>query len=119
MIAGTNTDSTANQAVLSFIEALNKEDFKAARNYLTDDMKFEGVMGTRDGAEAYIADMERMKFKYNIRKVFVDGSDVCLFYDINMGGATLFCCGWYKTTHAKINWFKVVFDPRPLLDWKK
>jgi limonene-1,2-epoxide hydrolase len=119
MITDTNTDSAARQVALSFIEALNKEDFKTARNYLTDDMKFEGVMGTRDGAEAYIADMERMKFKYNIKKVFADADDVCLFYDINMGNATLFCCGWYKIADAKINWFKVVFDPRPLLDGKK
>lgn len=116
MTAQTNPDSAAKVAVLSFIEALNKENFDVARQFLTDDMKFEGVMGTRDGAEAYIADMKRMKFKYAIKKVFIDGDDVCLFYDINMGNATLFCCGWYKVTDAKISWFKVVFDPRPLLE---
>jgi len=111
-------DSSTKYVVLSFIEALNKEDFKIARDYLTDNMKFEGVMGSRDSADAYIADMQRMKFKYNIQKAFIDGDDVCLFYDIDMGDATLFCCGWYKVIHGKISWFKVVFDPRPLLPGK-
>jgi len=118
MIAQTNSDSAAKVAVLSFIEALNKEDFDAARQFLANNMKFEGVMGTRDGADAYIADMERMKFKYAVKKAFTDGDDVCLLYDINMGGITIFCSGWYKVTNAKINWFKVVFDPRPLLEKK-
>jgi limonene-1,2-epoxide hydrolase len=116
MIADTNTDSAARQVVLSFIEALNKDDFKTARNYLTDDMKFEGVMGTRDGAEAYIADMERMKFKYTIKKVFTDSDDVCLFYNIDMGGITIFSCGWYQVVKGKVKSFRVIFDPRPLLE---
>ncbi|OCX54062.1 hypothetical protein BEL04_07250 [Mucilaginibacter sp. PPCGB 2223] len=115
MTAQTNPESAAKVAVLSFIEALNKEDFKAARRFMADDMKFEGVMGSRDGADNYMADMQKMKFKYDIKRSFADGDDVCLFYDINMGGATLFCCGWYKVTAEKIAWFKVVFDPRPLL----
>jgi len=116
MTVQTHTDSAAKVAVLSFIEALNKEDFSAARLFLAGDMKFEGVMGSRDGADNYIADMQRMKFKYDIKKTFADGEDVCLLYDINMGAATLFCSGWYKVTDDKITWFKVVFDPRPLLE---
>jgi len=47
--------------VLSFIDALNNEDFKSARKLTTDDLRFEGVMGTREGADAYFADMEKMK----------------------------------------------------------
>ena len=59
-----------------------------------------------------------MKFKYDIKKAFEDGNDVCLLYDITMPGPTLFTCGWYKVENGKINWFKVVFDPRPLLEKK-
>ncbi|WP_448697759.1 nuclear transport factor 2 family protein [Mucilaginibacter sp. AW1-3] len=116
MTTQSDQDSIAKSMVLSFIAALNKEDFEAARKFMAPDMKFEGVMGSRDSADAYIADMQRMKFKYDIRKIFADGGDVCLFYDINMGAATLFCSGWYKVAEQKITWFKVVFDPRPLLE---
>ena len=116
MTVQTHVDSIAKVAVLSFIEALNKEDFDTARRFLADEMKFEGVMGSRDGAGNYMADMQRMKFKYDVKKAFAEGDDVCLLYDINMGAATLFCSGWYKITGGKITWFKVVFDPRPLLE---
>ncbi|MEO6849661.1 MAG: nuclear transport factor 2 family protein [Casimicrobiaceae bacterium] len=111
-------ENDAKELVLSFIRALNEEDFEAAGKCLSDDMQFVGVMGTRDGREAYINDMIKMKLKYNIQKIFADREDVCLFYDINMGGITIFSCGWYKIVDSKIKSFKVIFDPRPLLDKK-
>lgn len=104
------------KTIKSFLKALNDEDFKAARNYLADDMKFVGVMGTRDGGGTYMADMEKMKFKYDIQKVFEDGDDVSVFYDIDMGGKTLFCSGWYHLSGGKIDSIKVIFDPRPLFE---
>jgi hypothetical protein len=60
--------------------------------------------------------MERMKLKYGIKKIFADENDVCLFYDLSMGGLTLFGCGWYHVQNGKINSLKVVFDPRPVLE---
>jgi limonene-1,2-epoxide hydrolase len=104
------------ETVLSFIKALNEEDFEEARKYVSDDLKFIGVMGTRDGADTYFEDMKKMKFKYNIHKAFADGTDVCLFYDINMSGKKIFSSGWYHVEDNKITWFKVLFDPRPLLE---
>ena len=110
----TTTGVTRN-TVMSFIKHLNDEDFKAARKCVDDDLKFDGVMGSRDGADAYFQDMEKMKFKYHVIKTFADGDDVCLFYDVDMGGTTIFTCGWYRLEHNKIVSLKVVFDPRPLL----
>jgi ketosteroid isomerase-like protein len=104
------------KTVKSFLKALNDEDFKSARNYLADDVKFVGVMGARDGGDTYIADMEKMKFKYDIKKVFEDDNDVSVFYDIDMGGKVIFCSGWYHLSHGKIKSMKVIFDPRPLLE---
>ncbi|MGM9475732.1 nuclear transport factor 2 family protein [Pedobacter sp. GSP4] len=101
--------------VLDFIKALNAEDFDLARQQLHDDMTFKGVMGERHGAETYIGDMEKMKFKYDIKKVFVDGEEVSLWYDIKMGQKTIFAAGWYKVEAEKIKSFQVIFDPRPIL----
>jgi len=103
------------ETVLSFIKAMNAEDFKAARNYVTPDMDFVGVMGTRHGADAYFADMEKMKFKYEIEKVFSDDSDVCLWYTIRMGDKSVPTSGWYHLENGKIANFRVLFDPRPVL----
>jgi limonene-1,2-epoxide hydrolase len=110
--------SNAKNIVTAFLEALNHEDFKTARQYVSDDMKFEGVMGSRNGAEAYFKDMAHMKFKYTIKHLFTDGDDVSVFYDIDMGGHIIFSSGWYKVSNGKINWIKVLFDPRPLLETK-
>jgi predicted ester cyclase len=106
---------SANDVVLSFIKALNEEDFATARNCADDDLKFIGVLGHRDGADAYFTDMQRMKLKYDIKRVFSDGDDVCIFFDIEMGNTTIFSCGWYHVIDGKINSIRVIFDPRPLL----
>jgi len=106
----------AKEVVLAFIDAMNKEDFAAARNYLATDMTFKGVLGARDGADAYMNDMEKMKFKYDLKKTVAEGDDVCLFYDIDMGRVTVFGCGWYQIKDGKISSFRVIFDPRPVLE---
>lgn len=110
--------STAKEIVPVFINALNEEDFETAKSCLSDDFVFDGVLGHRDGAESYMNDMTKMKFKYEIQKAFQDGNDVCLLYDINMSGKTIFTCGWYRLQNQKIKSLKVVFAPRPLLEKK-
>ena len=109
----------AKEIVLTFIDALNNEDFETVRHSLSDDMVFDGVLGHRNGADAYLADMKKMKFKYKIQKAFADGDDVCLLYDIDMGGKSIYTCGWYKVLDNKIKSLRVVFDPRPVLEQKK
>ncbi|MEO6524297.1 MAG: nuclear transport factor 2 family protein [Mucilaginibacter sp.] len=109
---------TAGETVSAFLKAMNAEDFKTARQYADDDLQFEGVMGSRDGAEAYFKDMEHMKLKYDIKRLFSDGDDVSVFYDIAMGGQHIFSSGWYHLKDGKINTIKVLFDPRPLLQKK-
>jgi len=109
------TEHNAKVVVLDFINALNAENFEMARAQLHDDMTFKGVMGERNGADIYIEDMKKMKFKYAVKKVFVDQEEVCLWYDINMGEKTIFSSGWYKLEDEKIKSFQVIFDPRPIL----
>jgi limonene-1,2-epoxide hydrolase len=114
----TNRALSTRELVSSFIKALNEDDFATARSYVHDNFSFDGVLGTRNSADAYFKDMEKMHFKYDIKKIFTDGDDVCLLYDINMQGTTIFTCGWYKVHHGKIQSLKVVFDPRPILEKK-
>lgn len=105
----------AKAVVLKFIQALNEEDFQLARTLLAEDMHFNGVMGERDGADVYIADMKKMKLKYDIHKVFADSNEVCLWYNIQMQDQHILSSGWYKLEEEKIKSLQVIFDPRPLL----
>lgn len=117
---GNNIDKlSAKEVVLAFIDALNKEDFDTAGNYLATGMTFKGVLGSRDGAEAYMKDMRQMKLKYNVKKTIAEDNDVCLFYDLAMSGITIFGCGWYTVKEDKISSLNVLFDPRPILEQAK
>lgn len=111
----TNITSSPRTVVLALIDALNKEAFDAARQYVADNMTFKGVLGTREGAEAYFEDMRKMKLKYDIVQSFEEGDDVCLLYNLELGGAKVFCAAWYRLEKGKIVSLTVVFDPRPVL----
>lgn len=106
----------AKDIVLNFLNALNAENFEAARHVLDDNMQFNGVLGSRDGADVYINDMSKMRFKYDVLKVFENENDIAVFYDIDMNGKKIFTCGWYVVENGKIKSLHVVFDPRPLLE---
>lgn len=110
------TNNLSKEIVLSCINALNKEDFDKARMYMNDDMIFEGVLGSRNGADAYFKDMKQMKLKYDIIKAFSNGDDVCLIYNVHMGQSVVFGCGLYHVKDNRIDSLKVVFDPRPVLE---
>lgn len=112
------TETKAGEIVMACIEALNAEDFTKARSYVSDNMQFIGVLGSRDGGDAYFEDMKKMKLKYDIDKAFVNGDDVCLLYHLQLSGTTIYGCGLYHVNDEKIDQLKVIFDPRPVLEKK-
>ena len=110
------TSNKSKEMVLSFLEALNHEDFKKAEECLNKDFTFKGPMGERNGAREYMEDMKKMKFKYKIDKAFAAEEDVCVLYEIDMSGkATIPTCGIYHLDNGKLSSLKVFFDPRPIL----
>jgi hypothetical protein len=111
----TANRTTAREVVLSLVGYLNDHDYKRAKEFAHPDMQFVGVMGSRDGADAYFKDMEKMQLEYNIKKVFADGNDVCIFSDLLIDNKTIFCSSWYHVEDDKVKSLKVVFDPRPLI----
>ncbi len=108
-------ERSARETVLSFINALNNEDFTQARQYTDSDLLFVGVLGSRHGADAYFADMEKMRLKYEVKKVFADGDDVCLWSEIRISGVAVLTASWYQVKDSRVHSLKVVFDPRPVL----
>ena len=103
------------EVVLGLGKALNDESFQIARRYVSDDMKYVGPFGSRDGAEAYLQEIERFRLKFDIQKIFADDENVCVLYDITVSGITLFACGWFQVNSGRVSSLRVTFDPRPLL----
>jgi ketosteroid isomerase-like protein len=111
-------ENEAKELVLDLIHALNEEDFDSAKNCITEDFTFVGVMGTRNGANSYIEDMKKIKIKYKIHKVLSEGGDVCVLCDYTMDGKTIFGCGWYELREGQLSSLRTIFDPRPLFEKK-
>jgi limonene-1,2-epoxide hydrolase len=107
--------SEIKQVVLDLGKALNDGNYEEARRYVSDNMSYVGPFGFRDGAEAYLQEIERLHLKFDIQRIFSDGKDVCALYDITVSGITLFACGWFQVEAGKVKLMRVTFDPRPLL----
>ncbi|MGI0019397.1 MAG: nuclear transport factor 2 family protein [Nitrososphaera sp.] len=105
----------AKEIVISFLESLNDRDFKSARSYVSDDFSFTSPPGSADSAETYFKGVEQQQLKFDIKKIFTDGNDVCVFNDVIAGPITLLASGWYHVEDQKMRSLKLVYDPRPLL----
>jgi hypothetical protein len=112
---GTSRGETK-EVVLRLGEALNDENYEAARIYVSDSMTYVGPFGSRDGADAYLQEMERLHLKFDIQRIVAESKDVCVLYDINVSGITLFACGWFQVEAGTVKSMRVTFDPRPLLE---
>jgi hypothetical protein len=81
-------------------------------------------MGSFDKAEPYLKYLEHWVVNglyLDVKKVFVDGNDVCEFHEVNVEKlpAPLLVCMWFHVDDGKINSIKIVFDPRPYLQEKR
>jgi hypothetical protein len=101
------------------MHAWPRRDFDTVKQLVHDDVTFVGAMGATSGVTEYIdglRGLSRMVNGLNVTKVFVDGDDVCVIYDLltDTAGA-LPCVAWYRVTNGKVASTRVFFDPRPLL----
>ena len=105
--------------MLGYQRALGGSDWNAARGFLKDDLRFKGPIAQYDRPEPYIEDLKRlhnMIKDVQMKKVFADGDDVCLLYDMvtNTPAGTAFICEWYHVEEgSKIGSIRVVFDATP------
>ncbi len=99
---------------MSYIEAMDSRDYGSAKRHLSDNVLVKGPAGEafRSPGE-FISMMQKQQGKYNVKKVFVDGNDVCVLYDFVTNTVTAFFCSWYLVRDAKIVSIQTVFDPRP------
>lgn len=100
------------EVVMCYIKAMDDRDYAAVRNYLGDNVRVKGPAGeTFRSPDEFLKMMAQQRGKYDIKKVFVDGSDVCLLYDFVTPKVTAFFCSWYQVMDGKISSIQTVFDP--------
>lgn len=104
---------SAREVVMSYIKAMDNRDYAAARKCLPDTLLVKGPAGEAfRGPDEFLKMMENQRGKYDVKKVFVDGNDVCLLYDFATEAVTTFFCSWYQVKDGKITSIQTVFDPR-------
>lgn len=106
---------TANEAeniVMKYILALDNHNFEEAAEYIDGEVKIIGPAGESFGKPREFTRMlERFKGKYEIKRKFVDGDEVCLLYDFHMGDVTVYMSSWYRVRSGKIVFIRTIFDP--------
>ena len=103
----------ARETVMSYIEALDSGDYPAARNFLSDNVLVKGPAGEAFRTpDEFLKMMRQQQGKYDVKKVFVDGNDVCLLYNFVTDKVNTFFSSWYQVQAGKIVSIQTVFDPR-------
>ena len=100
-----------------FFDAWTSMDFARARELVHDDVVFEGPIDAFNDADAYLASLQQLGAIVtgaDKRKVFVDGDDVCVIYDLKtMPVPSSRTCEWYRVRDGRVASVSVVFDARP------
>jgi limonene-1,2-epoxide hydrolase len=108
-----NPPQDAKETVMSYLKALDNQDYDSARKWLGDNVLVKGPAGEAfRSPDEFISMMRQQRGKYDIKKVFVDADDVCVLYDFITKTVTTFFSSWYKVKDGKIISIQTVFDPR-------
>lgn len=109
----------AKNIVMEYLQAAERRDFQTVRGYLRDSLSYVRPLHSFDGIEPYLKYFEHLKLpKFDYKKVFEDGNDVCLLYELKVGTppVTSSVCLWaHVGDEGKISSIRVIFDPRPYI----
>jgi ketosteroid isomerase-like protein len=109
--------SDAAQVAEAFFDAWTSGDFDRARELLHDDLSFEGPIDRFSDADSYLRAVQGLSqiiTGIDTRKVFVDGDDVCVIYDMHTGPVPdARIAEWYTVRGGRIAAISAVFDARP------
>lgn len=99
----------------AYVEAAGRAQDERLPALLDPDIEFRGPYVTLRGAQQYLAALQRLapvRLRHDLRKVFVDGQDVCVIYDFvtdTPAGAVPFV-EWLKFEGGKVRSIQLFFD---------
>jgi hypothetical protein len=106
-------DTNAKKTVMSYIAELDSRDYDAALKYLHEKVRIKGPAGETFGVpKDFIEMLRRYRGKYDVKKVFADGEDVCVLYDLVTSMGAVSMSSWYTVKDGKIVSIQTLFDPR-------
>lgn len=104
---------SATGVVLSYIRAMDSGEYEKAAGFISEDVKIFGPAGESFGKpNQFVAMLSHYPGKYDIKKTFTDGNDVCLLYDLVTRDGPVYMTSWYQVKGGKISFIRTVFDPQ-------
>lgn len=105
----------AKQVALAYIEACGRKDYDTVSRLLSPSMTFVGPGNALTGAEPYLAVLQRLGpvwTKSDVKKVFVDGDEVCVIYDFvtDTPAGAVPIVEWLRVQDGRIASVKLFFD---------
>ena len=112
-MTNTPNENGPREVVMSYIKALDSQHYDAALEHLYEGVRIRGPAGETFGRPLdFIEMLQKYQGKYDVKKVFADGADVCVLYDLKTTGPTVFMSSWYQVRDGKIVSIHSIFDPR-------
>jgi ketosteroid isomerase-like protein len=111
--------TNAGEVARAFITAVAGGDLATARALLAPDVRFVGPFDTFEGPEPYLAALQGLHSivaGVEIRRVFTDGDEACVLYDLTTtapAAAVSFVSEWMHVEGGRIAQVRAVFDARP------
>jgi len=101
------------RVVTSYISALDRQEYDEALTLLHGNVRIRGPGGEGYGKPLdFIEMLRKYRGRYDIKRIFSEGNDVCLWYDLKTTGPTVSMASWYQVRNGKIVSIQTIFDPR-------
>ena len=107
--------------VEQFLAALYAGDVRTARRYLADQFSFVGPAAHFTDPDQYLRATEhaaRAVRGLDRHKVFIDGQDVCMFYDLRIDHEaveSVAVAEWYRVEDDRIAFIRTILDTAPFI----
>lgn len=100
------------ELVLKYLGHLNNHEYGEASRCLASSVVAVGPSGEafRD-RESFIGMMKTHQSRYDLKKTFSDGPDVCVLYDFVFESGRVYASSWYQVKDGSIHTITTVFDP--------
>lgn len=110
---------TTRAAATTYFDAWRARDFDRLRTVLHPDVRFTGVMGAAEGADACIAGLrgmaESIMTDITLDARVVEGADAMTWFALHTAHTDpIPTVNWSHVEHGVITRIRVTFDPRPL-----
>jgi SnoaL-like protein len=119
MLPEATTMSTDKKTLaLAYLDAVARQKFSTLEELLADDLHFRGPASNRTSAKDFISALKRLAaihVRNDIKRVFVDGDEVCVIYDFvtDTAAGALSTVEWLRFQGTRIASIVLYYDQLP------